>query len=378
MIHLPSIRIARRRRPPPQAGGGGGVGPFSWYATNVGDWAAIAGASAIMASVAPSPQPPGNIGPAGKVDAWTSFSADPRNSRIWSCGNGGHQDYAGNEGNYFELETNAPFWVEARAPTANGLYVIDTRYYADGRPTAVHTYNGHLLSTQGNRVMKMGGAWWGGGGETTQCDSFNLSTNDWDAAGTLPDQPSGLTGGGVGICAYGMDPRNGDVYTFGFRNIYKLAHGAGSWTLLRTLTGGGYAYRSVAAWDSTRNRFFWVGGNAGFELAHHTYDPDTDTYTAQTLTGAEASAVANADQWGMVYVPPMDAFLLRSPSAGGTVYKVDASTFECTQFATTGGSGIPATNSSQVYGKFCYAPRTKHVIFIPRHDQAPWALRVEA
>ena len=96
----------------------------------IGQWYELPSTS--LASVAPSPVPPGNTGPSSKVDAWTSFALDPRDSKVYSVAGGGHDDYGGNEVDMLALETATPAWTQTLAPTPNAMC---SSYYAGGQLT---------------------------------------------------------------------------------------------------------------------------------------------------------------------------------------------------------------------------------------------------
>jgi hypothetical protein len=76
----------------------------------------------------------------------------------------------------------------------------------------------------------------------------------------------------------------------------------------------------------------------------------------------------------MTYVEAIDRFLIRRAGAGGAVYQVHPSTFEVTQFATTGGASIPST--LRPYNKFLYVPRLGGSVYVPRYSGNAWFLRV--
>ena len=149
----------------------------------VGEWRQISGSA--LAAAPRAVIVDGNTGPQSKVIAWASFIIDTRDSSLYSVANGGHHDYAGNEGNRIGLFDGAPRWTERRASTPMAQIGEDVSYYADGRPTSRHTYYGAVMNEVGNRAMVFGGGMWGNGNALSTMDGFNLSSNDWDAAGAI-------------------------------------------------------------------------------------------------------------------------------------------------------------------------------------------------
>lgn len=348
----------------------------SWVPGTLLTWATIPNSA--HSSVDPSPTPPGNSGPASKEDAWTSFAIDPRDSSVYSPGNGGHNDYAGNEVDRLVLETNSPGWTQVRGPTPNAQIVYAAQYYSDGRPTAAHTWPWVTFDafTGSGRIMRMGGTCYGSGNELAAMDSFNLASNDWSPQGTHPIFPLAAYANGTTIVAMAHDERNANVYSFGNNVVYRWRRVQNDWfNMSPSGAPAQYGHRSAAAWDSTRNRFFILGGISGPWC--HTYDPDLNALTQQSLSGAGASAVSGLDEGGLVYVPALDIFVARNGSAsGGTVYQINASTFVVTAMTTTGGGSIPAAANSQIFKRFLYAPRLKSIIFVPVHSSSAWVLRL--
>lgn len=373
-----------RRQRPAYSGSGGGVGPFAWEPSSVGDWAQISGSN--LSAVDPSPTREGNSGPSSKIAAWTSACVDVSRSIIYVFLAGGHLDYGGNEVNKIFLETNTPVWSEIFASSSNAIITTDQVYYSDGNPSPRHHFYGAFydpyFGTLG-RLLSIAGAYYSSSGaETNNFAVFNLDTNTYDANGDHPDISNDITIGGTNspfaIC---MNPNNGDVYAWGGNFvIVRWNQSSNTWTdLTSTATGIAswiYGRKSASAWDSSRNRILMIGGDVP---SNGTYTPSTNTFSEITLTGTAASAVSALSEAGMTYIPSRDSFLIKNGTSGGTVYEIDASTFSCSIFSTTGGSSIPAVanSSNGLYNKFLYLPRLKCCILIPEHTSGIWALKVE-
>lgn len=99
------------------------------------------------------------------------------------------------------------------------------------------------------------------------------------------------------------------------------------------------------------------------------------TTCAVTLTGAGAASIATDTEEAMVYVPSLDAYLFRQQGSGGTVYQINASTWEVTSFSTTGGGSIPAA-ARGIWHRFRYVPNLGGCVYVPQHAQNIWFLRV--
>jgi hypothetical protein len=331
----------------------------------VGEWREIPNSrlSAAPMSVAA----PGNTGPQSKVIAWCGFALDTRDSTVYSAANGGHWDYAGNEVNSIRLSDAAPAWRERRAATAVSMIRESTTHYADGAPTSRHSYYGILVNEARGRVMVLGGSRYGNGFGVSTVDGFNIQANAWDAARTFPDVPS--QAGNLLATAYVKQDASGDVYAFGNYGIYRWASSANAWSTVTT-NSAIYGFEAAAALDSRRNRVLVLGGNGD---DRGVFTLGTTGSQRVTLSGPAAGSVGGGGN-GMVYDPWMDAYLLRKPGAGSTVYRINASTLAVDTLATTGGASIP-NSINGVYRRFLFAPQLGGVVYAPSYEGNLWFLR---
>jgi hypothetical protein len=319
------------------------------------------------------PNPPN--GANNKVDAWTSFVVDPRTSMVYSVANGGHQDYDGNEVDVLDLEREVPTWFELLARSA---ITQNADYYADGRPTSRHSYYGVTFDEFNNRVMLFSGSPYARGAPFLYTiDSYNLSTNDYNPAGyhgVNPLQPWVSAGGMEPPFACTANPFTGDVYAvqqFRMWRWNRVTGGGGTVQEIFPSGGGAGGYQTLSAFDTTRNRIFFLGGNTA---DHHLYTLSSNAWSAPTITGASAANVLAAAQAAMVYVPAIDSFLVRRNASGGTVYQINASTFVATPFTTTGGQSIPSI--ATLYNKFLYVPRLRGAVLVASYSGNAWFLRL--
>ncbi len=331
----------------------------------VGAWHQIPSTAMSSAPIAVKTYPSlGGTGPNAKVVAWCGYSIDTRDSSIYSAANGGHGDYAGNEVDRLRLSDNVPAWSEPRASSAVADVVTSASYYSDGRPTSRHSYYGETFNEPRNLAMTLGGARYGNGYMTETFDGFDLGANDWAAAGTYPDAPaafSGMQGGSMTA-----NRLTGDVYTFSTYAVNVWTSATNTWA--KKLDTNAYGQSAASAYDLKRNRILLVGNSE-----HAVYDVAANTLTPVTLSGPNAGDLNDVDN-GMVYDPNLDAYLIRTAASGGTLYRVDASTFTVDTLATTAGASIPAT-ANGVWTRFLYAPGLKGVIYVPAYDANVWFLR---
>jgi hypothetical protein len=304
-----------------------------------------------------------------KSDAWNSLVVDPVTSRVYNVAAGGHNDYAGNEVEFLDLNKGSPNWVRVLDPTPTSLLASCQSYYGDGRPTSRHSYYGLSYDPTGRRIFLFGGALWcTAGGTHNAISSYRIDSNSYSPAGAHPDWSTS----GEPFPACCADPQTGDVYVLHNYQIGRWRPSTNAWTTNLAPSGAvPNGQRACSAFDTTRRRAFFLGGA---NSVNHTYTPATNTMASVGLSGSTAGAVKSWDH-AMVYVPAIDAFLVRSSGSGGTVYRINAATFECTTLSTSGGSSVPATLNGP-YNKFLYVPELRGAIYVPSYSANAWFLRL--
>jgi len=334
---------------------------------DVGDWYQIPNTA--LSSVAPSPTPVGNTGPISKIEAWTSFVVDQRSGKVYSVANGGHGDYAGNEVDELTLDVETPAWAEILKSTVNGdIPAGQTDYYNDGRPASRHTYYGATWNELDDRFMFFSGSFWDNGGFLPQTDSYNIGANSYNAGDTHPD-----TSPSVAVAAVTYDSHTGNAYIME-DILRRFNRAANTFTTLSPLTNEpGNGWNVASAFDSKRRRFLFAGTALGPSLLKHVYDVDAGTFTQINYSGAEASNISDTEN-AMVYVSSLDAYLYKlNGSSGGTVYKIDASTWAVTSMTTSGGAGIAA--ATHLFNKFLYVERLGGCVIVPDYNASVWFLK---
>jgi len=304
------------------------------------------------------------------VIAWTSFVVDSRTSKVYSVANGGHQDYAGNEVDMLDLERAQPVWSQLLTPTPDAQLTNCQPFYADGSPTARHTYYGATLNQFNDRIMLFGGVWWcTGGGFFGGVSSYNIAANSYNGAGTHPN----LVDPFVVMPAVSLNPLTGDVYFAGSGQLGRWNRSTNTFTANLSPTGSGAAGGgTMSAFDTARGRILFLGGNG---LDHHVYTLASNAWSTITVTGANAANVSSLQQAALVYVPTLDVYLVRDGSSGGAVYQINPTTFVATPFTTTGGTAIPPTLNGP-FNKFLYVPRLQGAVYVPSPNGNAWFLRL--
>lgn len=123
-----------------------GEAPAWFLDAPYGEWVTVAG-DRTVSMVLPDPVPriegwPG--GPQGIMSAWTGGGVDQRRGEFLLLANGGHADYAGNEGYAISLREDAPAWRRLLDPTPNEMLEVGPALEhgainADGRPRSMHS-----------------------------------------------------------------------------------------------------------------------------------------------------------------------------------------------------------------------------------------------
>lgn len=332
----------------------------------VGEWRQVSGTA--LAYAPRTVTVGGNTGPQAKVVAWNGFSIDTRDSSIYSVANGGHGDYAGNEINRIRLTDAAPAWIELNAATPSSQIVDSVTHYADGRPTSRHSYYGTVFNERRNRAMVLGGSRWGNGWPFANVDGFNTSSGSWDTAGTFPSAPTEWSS--VIGSAIVEHKSSGDLYAFGNFAILRWSNASNSWSRLNS-NSPVYGQYAASALDTRRNRILVVGGQVN---DRGVYDIATNTIQTVTFSGPNASAMTGGTGNALVYDPGQDAYLMRTPGAGATIYRINAQTFSVDTLPNTGGASVPAATNG-VWKRFLYVPQLKGVIYFPTYDGNFWFIR---
>jgi len=208
------------------------------------------------------------------------------------------------------------------------------------------------------------------GAPISAISSYNIGANAYSPSTTHGSVPVQFN---APVVTFTADPSTGDVYSVGDGATGKWTRSSNTFAILNpTGTPPNDGMYAMSAFDTLRNRAFFLGGRSSIR---HTYTPANNTFAQVTLSGANAANVSGAGQYAMFYVPALDRFLIRGGGAGGTVYQVNASTFEVTTLATTGGASVPSTQNGP-FNKFLYVPRLRGAVYVPSYPGNAWFLRL--
>jgi hypothetical protein len=133
----------------------------------------------------------GSTGHKSIFTTWNGALVDPVNRMVALLGNGGHNDYYGNEVYAVRLTDDSPGWRRLRnATSAGGSGSL--RIWSDGRPTASHTYSAQVAANGRWFLCGLHGGNYLGGSSTRSLFEFmhptyglDNSNNDWVDRGDI-------------------------------------------------------------------------------------------------------------------------------------------------------------------------------------------------
>jgi hypothetical protein len=242
-------------------------------------------------------------------------------------------------------------------------------------------------------ISSSGAAFW-------DVDCWNVNTaagmNGWDPQYTYDAiYPGAFNSTGFTVC---KDPDTESIYVFAesarpCRKMVPSSTGVGgTWSDLGGYPPAGFtAYLAATAFDTRRGRIFVAKGGVGYpsvgNTRYFTFDTATGGYAEQLLSGGDALTKLNAAAAcvGMVYVPTLDAYVVRLGTAGNVAYVIDAGTFAVTTLVTSGGAAIPATADvngdgirqyENVFNRWLFVPSLSGLVYFPHYSANAWFLRL--
>ncbi len=294
------------------------------------------------------------------ITAYSGAALKQSNSELIVFG-GGHFDSSDNSVNSIVLSADVPVSTQRVAATPSGQRTSNVPYYADGKPSARHSWGDLAVDESVNRFITMqcsnpsgdSGSW------SPKRDGLNLATYTWLAAGTYDDGP---------IIAYTpatscTKDAAGNIYWWNENNggIYKIAPGSVAMATTAAVTISG-TYNICLACDTVRNRL--VTFNAAVES--YSYDLNNNfARTAITFSGANSAAANDSSYWA--YCPERDSFLgIRYTGGSVVVYECNASTFAVTTLSVSGTApAMPSDGNNNCYGRWGYAPQLMGFYLLP-------------
>lgn len=319
----------------------------AWFTALTPNTWTLIGASSIQANV-PSPQPIGNTGYTSITRTWNGAAVDQSRREFVIGASGGHNDYWGNEVYAISLGDATPTWRRTRTPSAQTGSTDQTNgpgTFADGQPTATHTYS---RPCAGNGRLWLAGL-----------DAQSGSSGDWTSA----------------TFSYDLTQQTNGVWN---------RHGR----LFNTF-GGGRWLGGSAAYDPVTDTVWAVGqyGDAGNRL----YRIDCAATIAAGNVGA-TTQLANSTlyTWGSDYGYNYTAIahdlrlLILVPETGSTIYTRDltnpsaawvARATSGTRIAPYPGHAVYHPASRALIGWTSGLGASVRVLDIPQNLSSTWTWR---
>jgi hypothetical protein len=290
-------------------------------------------------------------GPSGIISAYTGAVCDQSLKTVALLGNGGHDDYWGNEVYSVNLGASSPAWTRRRNATANpksGAPSLTYPQLADGRPCSDHT--GDYCVAANGKWFKcgLGSSNFNGDVKENYWWSFDPVSNDYTFLGS--SYPTGVAGAISSGTAY--DPTRNQI-------IKALAgHGTSSLRVYSLdgvqVASGASNYNEgsvTAAFDYTNDVILVLSTNPRTQC--HAFKRSTMAMTTITHTGAPPSD-ATAKVW---WHAPSNAFITWDGAQGlkKLTPTVVNGAYTALAWSSVAGNGGAAPPSSGLLGSLMYS-----------------------
>lgn len=335
------------------------------------EWREIPNSAMSQCALSTTP-PPGGTGTISSIlDAGNGLCIDTRTSTLWSLASGGAPDTFANAVLKLEIDgfEASAGWIEV-LPSSTGDVVQNAARYTDGRPRSSRAPQSQHFIERRDRAMRFGASPGFSDVEGYDC-KHEVGDNGWDAAGTWTPVPASITAS-TPSCKIG----NETVLFFTASAVLKFTPESGTWATINTEPMPADFSDHVCAHESRRNRVLLLRGSSSY-----VFYVGAGAFEQVTLNGGGAAAVrALGKGVGLIYMRHIEMYAVRSGTAGGSTYLIEAGYWGTEALPTTGGSGIPAVatinGDANVYGKFLWSPGLRCALYVPNFNSNVWALRL--
>ncbi len=304
----------------------------------------------------------GNSGCGAVITAWSGAIADTKRNRLVIWG-GGHSDYFGNELYGLDLKNMSMSRLTEPSPVANVWSCPES--YADGRPSARHTYGGLAYLAAQDSLFAYGGSKSACGFMSTGTWEFDLQKLEWNSRDPHQGDSPGNNPGAISE----YDPNTGTVILSDTANLYRYDPIKNSYKKLRPITG--VDYRLSGAIDPDRRLFFMIGGPGQFWAVGI---GENSTFELQDwsrkVTGCDSLRYARSP--GLAYETELKVIV--GWPGGDTVYLFHPETRTCSPETFPGGPG--AAQSNGTFGRFRYFPALGVFVLVNNWKQNAFLLRL--
>jgi hypothetical protein len=343
------------------ASSGGSSGAPTWF-TSASDstWGTIASAGTIS-SVKPSVNPGGtDFTGNGALKAWNGAVIDTTRQELQIGGQGGHNDYYGNEVYVLPLNTATPAWQRVSDPRYSFGTAGDEM--DDGSPRAVHSESQISYDPNTDKyiltAMPFSSPY---GNSSRRMFAFSRTTNSWTSLGAPSPSGSFATGSLDSFGASCYDSTTQCVWvvqTTSWDGVSKYNPATNTHTIYSTgLLNSGYSV-SAALSASKRCMIVLNGSVNGYDGSFKWLDLTTPTAgwrSPAAVTGTPASGRASSIVWHET----SGAFIAWKGTGSGLVKLVPPSnlvtgTWQWVDVTPSGSNTVTPTTgqSNGTYGRF--------------------------
>lgn len=296
-------------------------------------------------SAAPVPLPPGTAGVKGVMSKWCGATYDTKRDRLIVWG-GGHRGYAGNE--LYSFDVNNMLWTRITDPTPVDQIIENSDTYADGSPSARHSYDGlTYIPEPFDALYARGSATYGSKPKQSLYTwVYEFKNDKWVRTEDHPDhRVNELTD---------YDVVSGNIYSQGRNYLSIYSPKTKTWRIAsdrvtRPKLDGN------ASLDPVRRKFVRIGGG---EI--YAWDISTTPPTQTELVTTGEKQIVNAVAPGFVYDPVSDKFVAWDGyDTSGAIYTLDMDTLTWEKILpATGVKPFVNTNTefNGIFGRFQYIP----------------------
>jgi hypothetical protein len=278
--------------------------------------------------------------------AWSGGAADTVGLRMFVHG-GGHFD-SSNNGIYvydFSGDTQPVGWsIAPNSLSALGAVTQSTPTYSDGKPAAVHSYNGMWYDRNLNRLYRFGGSNFGpSGAGTSACFYYNFGTSSW--VSFLTHSNVGTT---LGSTLVGSPDGSKVLYLASTKSPIFVNTSSAAATVSGSALSGSEESGFATAMDTSRSNtgtgvcryvsFCHDNSGTNCKVITVNWPSNSWTVTTQALTGTYASEL-NASGPCVLYDAQRDSFWVLANSSETSdglisyIYEVNASTFAVSRYS---------------------------------------------
>jgi hypothetical protein len=239
------------------------------------------------------------------IDAWNGMLADESRRTIAMLGNGGHNDYHGNEVYSCDLSLDSPMWIRRRDMTPKEATSGNHYAWSDGSKVSNHTANAQIAVNGQWYVLGIYATNFSGGSNDRRCWRYDPVENEWDDWGDIGT----VTNSGGHLCGM-YDPATGYLLlASGYGTAYVTLDGTfveqnTNQVAAAALCGGVDTINGIqlnvhlSQGDTTRYRWRHLGSSG------------SRTSVMNTIDGSGVSGPVPPDhRWAIHYHEPSQAFL---------------------------------------------------------------------